>query len=135
MKAFKAVKVVMVAIFLLAGANLYAQSNSKVIAVVNKADWCGTCEKHGERVMMEVFSQYKESQVTITVNDLTNDTSKAVSKESLEKLGVYKLVENEKKTGLIIFIDRKSNKVISQISVGKSNEKIKEAFDKAIKKS
>ena len=131
----KAVKVLMAAFFLLAGANLYAQSSSKVIAVVNKADWCGTCEKNGERVMMNVFSKYKEPQVTLVNNDLTDDKTKAASKEALEKLGVYALVAGEKKTGLVTFIDTKTKKVVGTISLAKSNEEIKEAFDKAIKKS
>lgn len=131
----KTIKVLMAAFFLLAGANLYAQSNSKVIAVINKADWCGTCEKNGERVMTNVFSKYKEPQVTLVNNDLTDDKTIAASKEALEKLGVYELVAGEKKTGLVTFIDTKTKKVVGTISLAKSNEEIKEAFDKAIKKS
>lgn len=132
----KTLKVLMMAFFLLAGANLYAQSNAKVIAVVNKADWCHVCEANGERMMMEVFSAYKEQpQVIISMNDITDDKSKAASKEKLEKLGVYNLVANEKRTGLILFINPKTKKVISHISVSESTEDIKKAFDKALKKS
>lgn len=135
MKTTKVIKVLMAAFFLLAGANLFAQSNSKIIAVVNKADWCSTCQKNGERVMSNVLSKYEEPQVTIGINDLTNDETKAASKKALEKLGVYALIANEKKTGLVTFIDVKTKKIVGTISVAKSDEEIKDAFDKAIKNS
>jgi thiol-disulfide isomerase/thioredoxin len=128
----KVVKFAFLALFVMMSASLYAQSNSKVIAVVNKADWCSTCQKNGERVMTEVLAHYKEPQLSIVANDLTNETTTAESKASLEKLGVYELVANEKKTGQIILIDSKTKKVISTISVAKSTEALKQAFDSAI---
>lgn len=129
----KALKFTFLALFVMMSSAVYAQSNSKVIAVVNKADWCGTCQKHEERVMTEVLPDYKEPQFSIAANDLTNDKTKAASKASLEKLGVYEVVANEKKTGQIILIDSKTKKVISKISVAKSTEELKQAFDLAIK--
>lgn len=129
----KALKFAFLALFVLMSSGIYAQSSSKVIAVVNQADWCGTCQKNGERVMTEVLADYKEPQVSIAANDLTNDATKAASKASLEKLGVYEVVANENKTGQIILIDHETKKVISKISVAKSTKKLKEAFDLAIK--
>jgi hypothetical protein len=131
----KPIKAFIVALLILGGSTLYAQSNSKVIAVVNKANWCPVCEKNGERVMTQVLTQYKEPQVTIVANDLTDEDTKAESKAALEKLGVYKLVEADNKTGQIIFIDRKNKKVINKISVAKSNDELKKAFDQAIRRS
>lgn len=131
----KTFKTLIAALFVMISASLYAQSNSKVIAIVNKADWCGTCQKNGERVMTQVLGDYKEPLVTIAANDLTNETTKAESKANLEKLGVYEAVANENKTGQIILINRKTGKVIEKISVAKSNEELKKAFDKAIKQS
>lgn len=128
----KALKLTFLALFVMMGSALYAQSNSKVIAVVNKAEWCGTCQKNGERVMTEVLSQYKAPQVSIAANDLTNEATKEESKKSLESLGVYELVASEKKTGQIILIDSETKKVISRISVAKSTKELKEAFDSAI---
>ena len=129
----KALKFTFLALFVMMSSAAYAQSSSKVIAVVNKADWCGTCQKHGERIMTEVLPDYKEPQFSIAANDLTNDKTKAASKASLEKLGVYEVVANENKTGQIILIDSKTKKVISKISVAKSTEELKQAFDSAIK--
>ena len=131
----KAINVLMAAFFLLAGANLYAQNNSKVIAVVTKADWCTVCQANGERAMTEVFSKYKEPQVLLSFNDITDDAKKATSKEALEKLGIYDVFKNDKLTGQVTFIDTKTKKVVGKVSLAKPTEEIKAAFDKAIKKS
>lgn len=128
----KTLKLTFLALFAMLSTGLYAQSTSKVIAVVNKADWCSTCQKNGERVMTEVLAHYKEPQLSIAANDLTNDATKAESKATLEKLGVYDLVSTEKKTGQIILIDNKTKKVISTISVAKSTKELKQAFDLAL---
>lgn len=132
----KTIKVVLFALFVLASANLYAQNQAKVVAVVTKADWCQVCQKNGERMMGEVFSSYQDpTQVNIAMNDITDDAKKAESKAALEKLGVYKPLAKEKRTGLITFINPKNGKVLGEISVSESTEAIKKAFDKAIKQS
>jgi hypothetical protein len=122
-------------VFLLIGATAFAQSETKVIAVVNKADWCGTCKKNEGRVAKDVISAYSGSNVTIAANDLTNDNTKAESKKALKELGVFEVLESEKKTGQIIFIDAKTKKIISKISVSKSTEELKKAFDEALAKN
>lgn len=129
----KALKLAFLALFVMMSSGLYAQSNAKVIAVINKADWCGICQKHDERVINQVLTDYKEPQLTVAANDLTNDATKAESKASLEKLGVYKAVANENKTGQLILIDHKTKKVISKISVAKSNENLRHSIDNALK--
>lgn len=131
----KALRVLFVAVFSLASFNIFAQSDAKVIAVVNQAEWCGTCEKHGGRAMTEVFSQYKEPQVSFANNVLTNEETIASSKKELEALGVYSLLADEKNTGIVILIDNKTKKVISKTSLAKPSKEIKAAFDKAIKQS
>jgi ABC-type Na+ efflux pump permease subunit len=131
----KAIKIVIVALFLFASSGMYAQSNSKIIAVLSKASWCPTCQANDDRVMTEVFTKYKASEVAVAANDLSNEKTKAESRATLEKLGVYDLVANDNKTGQIILIDRKTKKVITKISVAKSNDELKKAFDKAIKQS
>lgn len=85
--------------------------------------------------MKEVFSSYKEPQVTISMNDITDDAKIAESKAALEKQGVYKQVAKEKRTGLITFINPKTGKVLGEISVAEPTEAIKKAFDQAIKQS
>jgi thiol-disulfide isomerase/thioredoxin len=129
----KSLKLV-VALFLVSfGA--FAQAESKVYAVVTKADWCPTCKEHGTRVITEVLPLYKEPEVSILVYDATDNATKKASSVALETIGIDKEITNRNVTGEIAFVDANTKKVISRISVAKSNEQIKKAFDQAIIKS
>lgn len=123
-----------VALFLLSLCT-FAQTSTKVIAVVTKADWCPTCKVHGSRVVSEVLPLYKEPEVKILVNDLTNKQTKTTSKATLSSEGIEKAISKSNTTGEITFINAATKKIISKISVAKSNEEIKNAFEEAIKKS
>ena len=46
MKTVKSI-LVSVVLVLLVSVSAMAQSNAKVIAVINKADWCPTCQQNG----------------------------------------------------------------------------------------
>lgn len=129
----KNLKLVIAVLFVSLGA--FAQTESKVFAVVTKAAWCPVCKVHGTRVITEVLPLYKASEVTILVYDATNDETKKASSIALEKLGVDKEITKRNVTGEISFINAKTKKIISRISVAKSNDKIKNEFDQAIIKS
>lgn len=132
MKNFKSIFVVAL---LLLSLGALAQTKSKVIVVVTKADWCPTCKVHGSRVVSEVLLLYKEAQVKIVVNDLTDKQTKATSKATLVAEGIEKATSKSNTTGEITFINTSTKKVISKISVAKSNDEIKKALDEAISKS
>lgn len=114
--------------------NMFAQSQSKVIAVVTKADWCPSCKSHGPRVVTEILPLYNEKSVTIVVNDLTNNETKKSSNQILSNFGIQKVTAKNNETGVITFINATTKKKISSISVAKSNDEIKAEFDKAIAK-
>jgi thiol:disulfide interchange protein len=113
----------------------FAQAESKVYAVVTKADWCPTCKEHGTRVITEVLPLYKEPEVSILVYDATDNATKKASSVALETVGIDKEITSRNVTGEIAFVDANTKKVISRISVAKSNKQIKKAFDQAIIKS
>lgn len=123
-----------VALFLISF-GVFAQTESKVYAVVTKADWCPTCKEHGTRVITEVLPLYKEPEVSILVYDATHNATKKASSVALETIGIDKEITNRNVTGEIVFVNANTKKVISRISVAKSNEQIKKAFDQAIIKS
>lgn len=110
----------------------YAQVEPKVIAVVTKANWCPACVKNEARIGSEVLSKVNFNDVLVVVNDLTDDTTKQTSKESLKKNGLENL--KLKTTGEISFIDPKTKKVISSISVAEPSEKIVAVFTKLTSK-
>lgn len=132
MKHLKSFLIIVLFLFSLGG---FAQTNTKIIAVVTKADWCPTCKVHGSRVVSEVLSLYNAPQVKIIVNDLTDKQTKATSKAVLMSEGIEKATSKSNTTGEITFINATTKKIISKISVAKSNEEIKNAFDEAILKS
>lgn len=108
---------------------IIAQTEPTVIAVITKAKWCSTCVKNGDRVATEVLSKVDNSKVRILVNDLSDKTTKEVSKETLKSEGLENL--KLKATGIITFVDATTKKEISSISVSKSSEEIVTAFEKA----
>jgi hypothetical protein len=108
----------------MSGFSATAQSSPKVIAVINRADWCPVCKANGPRVMQEVMPACKDMQVTFLMNDLTDKKSIAQSKATLQMDGVYKAVEEQTSTGLIILVDNKTKKVLQTISVAEPTDKI-----------
>ncbi len=110
------------AIFM-SGFSATAQSSPNVIAVINRADWCPVCKTNGPRVMQEVMAACKDMKVKFVMNDLTDKKTIAQSKVTLQKEDVYKAVEGQTFTGLIILVDNKTKKVIQTISVAEPTEK------------
>ena len=111
-----------------------AQNNAKVIALLNKADWCPICKANGPRVekdLMPMIMQNKE--VHLVVNDLSNDKTKAVSSPMLKKSGIVSFAKMNNGTGMIYFLNAKSKMLISSASLAESNEEIMKAYKTALK--
>jgi hypothetical protein len=106
-----------------------AQEGRKVIAVINKADWCPVCQSNGERMMKEIIPMFEESNVQFVMNDLTNDATKANSKIKLNEAKVFGAVKKINATGLLV--DAATGKILEKISVAEPSEKL----IKAIKQS
>lgn len=106
----------------------FAQTEPKVIAVVSKANWCPACIKNEARVGTEVMSKVDMSKIAILINDLSDKKTKNISAKTMKSNGLEKV--NLKTTGVITFIDAKTKKIISNISISKSSEEILEAFKK-----
>lgn len=112
------------------------EKEAKIIVMVNTATWCPACAGNGARVEKEVLSSYmKNPKVSIVVNDISNDETKATSKASCEKAGISTVAQANKGTGVIYFIDAKTKTVLSQISVTKSTEEINAAFKNVLEKA
>ncbi|MGS0748767.1 hypothetical protein [Halpernia sp. GG3] len=110
-----------------------AQNNAKVIAVLNKADWCPICKANGPRVekdLMPMMMQNKDLQ--FVVNDLSNDKTKAVSNAMLAKAGIASFSKMNNGTGMIYFLNAKSKMLISSASLADSNEEIVKAYKTAL---
>src|SRR6056297_3547732 len=113
--------------------SVMAQSSAKVIAVINKADWCPVCEKNGERAMKALKSANQDGAVKFVPNDLTDDQTKKASAKRLKELGLYDKMESHNGTGVVFFFDAETKELIDRISVAKSNQKLTAAVQKAAK--
>lgn len=108
-------------------------NTAKVIVVINSASWCGVCKKNGPRLEQTILPAYmKDSNYQVIVNDLSDDSTKAASTKLLADAGLVGFDKEHKSTGMIFLIDAQSKKQISSISVTKSDEEIKKAFNQSI---
>ncbi|WP_421751164.1 hypothetical protein [Croceimicrobium sp.] len=110
-----------------------AELSEALIVVVNTADWCPLCQKHGERVEKDILSKFQaNASYQIIVNDLSTEESKAASQEILMKAGLHNFSAENNGTGRIYFVHPTSKQVLDKISVSKSTEKISKAFTEAL---
>lgn len=111
--------------------SLTAQSNAKVFGVINEAKWCPTCQHNGERAMKAFNTNNKDGKFQFVMNNLTNDKTKKVSAEELKKLGLADAVAPYKGTGMVYFFNADTKKLISKISIAKSDEELAKAMKSA----
>jgi hypothetical protein len=146
----------LIAIFLFAASFVAnAQNkNSKLIAVVNRANWCMVCKANGERFGATLMP-YAAKGVTILMNNLTNETTIASSNTALKNAGVYKAVYSVKRkgmgkmlqscglakdrtskslpSGIVTFINPATHKQLKQVSIAISDEEMKTTIDNLLK--
>jgi thiol-disulfide isomerase/thioredoxin len=154
----KKVKMIIATLMLATSFGSYAQmpensTNPKLIAVVNRANWCGVCKANAER-FSKVLMPYSAKGVNIYLNDLTNDSTKVASRQELEKANVYEtvntiprkgmgkalkachLVKDKKQTqdiaGIVTFIDPVSHKQLKQVSISVSDEEMNSIITKLL---
>lgn len=132
MKSSKAIfaSVILVTLF---SVSAFAGNGAKVLAVVNRADWCPVCQKNGMRAMETLKENNKDISVRFVINDLTNDETKKQSSEELKKLGLENVVKKYNATGVIHFFNPETKKEINEISVAKSNDELIGALETAKK--
>jgi hypothetical protein len=105
-----------------------AQTGPKVIAVINKAEWCPVCQQNGQRAMTAFMENNKDMAIQFVANDLTNDETIKKSATELKKFGLDKTMENYKGTGVAYFFNSKTGALISQISVAKPDQELAQAL-------
>lgn len=101
-----------------------AQEGRKIIAVINKADWCPVCQSNGEKMMKEVMPVFEQSVVQFIMNDLTNEATKADSRMKLNEVKIFDAIKKINATGLLILVDAATGKVLEKISVAEPVEKL-----------
>jgi thiol:disulfide interchange protein len=131
----KTVKAILtgVVFFLILSVGASAQSGSKVIAVINKADWCPVCKANGKRAMADFMTYNKDGAILFIGNNLTNDETKMKSAEELKKYGLDKVMKDFSNTGVVYFFNPGTKSLISKISISESDNAIARALEDAKK--
>jgi len=126
----KAIKTIFASVVLIAlvSVSTFAGKGSKVIAVINKADWCPTCQKNGERAMAAFMANNKDMAIQFLANDVTNDETKLKSAEELKKVGLDKAIAAYPGTGVAYFFNSETKELISQVSVAKTDAELAAAL-------
>jgi len=119
------------ALVLFLSVSVMAQSEAKVIAVVNHADWCPVCKANGERAQAVFEANNTDGAIQFVVNNLTNDETKSSSLTELKSLGLDKAMAANNGTGLVYFFDADSKNPINNVSVAKSDQELAEALSTA----
>ncbi|MDZ7738092.1 MAG: hypothetical protein U5K32_03285 [Bacteroidales bacterium] len=131
MKSLLAVATIM----MLAFTTLSAQNNASVIAVMNRADWCPACEKHGERAMTALMKANGDNLVRFVVNDVTDDETKESSALKLSETGLdAEKTASMKSTGVVYFFNAGTKELISSISMSKDDAVLVDAMKEAVNK-
>ncbi len=120
-------------LIILVGLSASAQSNTKVIAVVNEAEWCPACKSNGERAMNAFKENNKDAVFQFVKNNLTNDETKLKSNNKLKELGLFDAMAEFKGTGVVYFFNAETKALISKIGISKSNEELATAMVSAKK--
>lgn len=132
MKTLKSIFVSLLLISLIP-VSAMAQKDAKVIAVINRADWCPICRANGKRAHMVFMNNNKNGAIKFLTNDLTNTQTKNKSAEMLEKYGLEKAMMNRESTGMVFFFNQKTKALIDQISASRTNQELVTAMQKAEK--
>jgi thiol:disulfide interchange protein len=101
-----------------------AQTESKVIALVTKANWCSICKANGERTIDNFTKNNEDNFFSLVANDVTDKSTKKASLPSLKKVGVNKIASSHPGTGVITFIDAKSKKILMQLTVANTDDEL-----------
>ncbi len=130
-----------------------AASNAKIIAVVNRADWCNVCKANAQRFGATLMS-YSQKGIQVYLNDLTNDSTANVSKAALEHAHIYEAVTTTPRTGMgkmlkscgivkdkkqatqasgiVTFIDARTHKQLKQLSIASSDGLMKNTIEELL---
>jgi hypothetical protein len=117
-----------IVLILLVSVSAMAQSGTKVIAVINHAEWCPACQQNGERANGAFMENNKDGAILFVANDLTNDETRKKSTDELKKLGLDKVMAEYKGTGVAYFFNSETKVLINTVSVAKSNEELAAAL-------
>jgi hypothetical protein len=99
-------------------------SDAKVIAIVNKADWCSICKAYAGRTVTTFTENNTDNYFQFIVNDITNEETKKTSKPAITKVGLEKTLDGSLAAGVLSFYDAKTKALLAQVTVANTAEEV-----------
>lgn len=113
----------------------FAAPRPRLIAVVNRAEWCSVCKANGPRAGKALMSANEDGAIAVVMNDLTNAETAKASSAALRAAGVEAAMAPYTATGVIYLFDATSRKPLAQITVANSDDEIRMAIAMARKRA
>ncbi|TND07541.1 MAG: hypothetical protein FD123_3093 [Bacteroidetes bacterium] len=96
----------------------------KVVAIVNKADWCSICKNYAGRTVATFTENNTDGYFQFIVNDITSEETKRTSRPAIVKAGLEKTLDGSLAAGVLSFYHAKTKKLIAQVTVANTPEEI-----------
>jgi hypothetical protein len=106
----------------------FGQTSPKVIAVINKADWCSVCKENGARAMAAFTKNNSDGSIVFVGNNVTDAVTEKKSAEELKKYGLDKVIEKYTGTGVAYFFNPSTKKLIAEVSLAEPDNKLAETL-------
>ena len=110
-----------VAIFAIAPQTSSAQcgddekSETKLVAAIFHADYCGACKKLKPEVMA-LQPKLEGKNIEWVDFDFTSSETKAAAKEKAEKLGLSELYADNQGIGFVLLVDSESKETVAKLT-------------------
>jgi hypothetical protein len=126
----KNIKSILVILFVTLFSNFaLGQSSSKVITIVNKADWCSICKVYAGRTVETFTKNNIDNYFQFIVNDITSNETRKSSKPSIVKAGISKSLQDAYGAGVLSFYDAKTKKLLAQVTVANTPEEVTKTME------
>jgi len=118
-------------IFITINLSACQKANRDLYAIHIHGDWCKTCQKI-DPVLEEMKGYFKSKGIDYLVFNETDPKALTEAYDEAAKYGLEELFENERHTGELLFVDKRTKKVLTRYYGIADKEKYIEATEKIL---
>ncbi len=109
--------------------------STQLLVVKFHADWCGSCVKL-DSPLQDLQATFSDQPIDFVRLDLTDDTSRAVAKEKVGRLGLDEIFASYgSKTGFALLIDAESGEVLGELRASQELEAMRGQVESSLSRS
>ncbi|MFC2098313.1 thioredoxin domain-containing protein [Bacteroidota bacterium] len=99
------------------------KSETKLVAAIFHADYCGACKKLKPEVMA-LQPKLEGKNVEWVDFDFTSVETKAAAKEKAEELGLSELYADNQATGFVLLVDAESKETVARLTSRQTSDEM-----------